>query len=146
MIKLIDCTLRDGGYINNFEFGQNSIIGIINNLINSKVDIIEAGFLRNDEFQNSKTVYSLVSEFKEFYKDCESEFALMLQQDQYNVNRLEPCDGTVKHIRCAFHHYDIKEGLKLCINVKNKGYKCHVNPINLLCYSKKHKYISINQI
>jgi len=45
MIKLLDCTLRDGGYNNNWEFGSNQISKIYNGLIESKVDIIECGFI-----------------------------------------------------------------------------------------------------
>lgn len=43
---LLDCTLRDGGYINNWDFGENAILDIINKLENSNVDIIEIGFLK----------------------------------------------------------------------------------------------------
>ena len=44
-IQLLDCTLRDGGYINDWEFGHNNIISIIDRLEQAKVDIIEIGFL-----------------------------------------------------------------------------------------------------
>ena len=43
-IKLLDCTLRDGGYINDWDFGKESIIDITQKLENSNVDILEIGF------------------------------------------------------------------------------------------------------
>ena len=46
-VLILDCTLRDGGYINNWEFGSKTIDKVISNLVESQVDIIECGFLSN---------------------------------------------------------------------------------------------------
>ena len=40
-ISLLDCTLRDGGYVNNWEFGENVIEKCISNLEKSRADIID---------------------------------------------------------------------------------------------------------
>jgi 4-hydroxy 2-oxovalerate aldolase len=44
-IKILDCTLRDGGYVNEWNFGEGNIKYIISNLVESGVEIIECGFL-----------------------------------------------------------------------------------------------------
>lgn len=44
---LLDCTLRDGAYLIEKEFGENNIYGIIDGLVNARVDCIEIGFLQN---------------------------------------------------------------------------------------------------
>ena len=44
-IQLLDCTLRDGGYVNDWEFGHNYLINIYERLLESETDIIELGFL-----------------------------------------------------------------------------------------------------
>ena len=31
-IKLLDCTLRDGGYVNDWEFGRDNIVNIFERL------------------------------------------------------------------------------------------------------------------
>lgn len=43
--QLLDCTLRDGGYINDWNFGHANIIEIFRRLASSGVDYIEIGFL-----------------------------------------------------------------------------------------------------
>ena len=63
MIKLLDCTLRDGGYINNWKFGLDSIKKSIVELENAGVDIIELGFLKNESYQNDRTVFNSVNRF-----------------------------------------------------------------------------------
>ena len=45
-INILDCTLRDGGYINDFNFGENVLRDIVNKLSKASIDIIECGFLK----------------------------------------------------------------------------------------------------
>ena len=47
-IKLLDCTLRDGGYLNDWKFGSQTIVSIFERLVSSGVDIIEVGFLDDE--------------------------------------------------------------------------------------------------
>ena len=44
-VQILDCTLRDGGYINNWEFGRRAIASILDKLEAGVIDIIECGFL-----------------------------------------------------------------------------------------------------
>jgi 4-hydroxy 2-oxovalerate aldolase len=54
-IQILDCTLRDGGYVNNWDFGNSCIKKIVNNLIESNIDYIECGFLKNCIYKNDKS-------------------------------------------------------------------------------------------
>ena len=57
-IKLLDCTLRDGGYINDWDFGYPTIKNIIRKLVDSQVDYVEVGFLRNCEYDPDKSLFN----------------------------------------------------------------------------------------
>ena len=48
--ELLDCTLRDGTYVNDGNFGFETIKALISGLNNSNVDIIECGWLINKDF------------------------------------------------------------------------------------------------
>ena len=37
-IRLLDCTLRDGGYVNDWNFGHDNLVGIVERLVDAKVD------------------------------------------------------------------------------------------------------------
>ena len=41
---LLDCTLRDGGYYNNWVFSQNTVRDYINKISKSGVKIVELAF------------------------------------------------------------------------------------------------------
>ena len=43
-ITLLDCTLRDGGYYNNWDFPKDFVEDYLSNIIEAKVDYIEIGF------------------------------------------------------------------------------------------------------
>ena len=43
-IKVLDCTLRDGGYCNAWHFGEKNIRRISSGLVDAGVEIIELGF------------------------------------------------------------------------------------------------------
>ena len=45
-VKLLDCTLRDGGYVNDWNWGFGAARDIIATLTRAGVDIVEVGFLR----------------------------------------------------------------------------------------------------
>ena len=47
-IKMLDCTLRDGGYVNDWNFGEDNIRNIISLLNKSGIDFIETGFLTKE--------------------------------------------------------------------------------------------------
>ena len=44
-ISLLDCTLRDGGYVNDWLFGHDALVNIFERLVSAGVDIIEVGFI-----------------------------------------------------------------------------------------------------
>lgn len=139
MIKLMDSSIRDGGNVNDWKFGKRVIDGIIKNLVESKIDIIELGYLKDVTYTESKTLYNTVSEAKNNIPTYvgRTEFSLMVQEDKWDWNKLELCEGVIKHIRVSFHKTDIREGLELCKKVIAYGYVCHCNPINIMGYNDK---------
>jgi 4-hydroxy 2-oxovalerate aldolase len=66
MIKILDCTLRDGGYINDFQFGKNAIAKIIWQLTKANIDIIECGFLEDCDYDENRSIFSTAKEISMF--------------------------------------------------------------------------------
>ena len=62
-IKLLDCTLRDGGSINNGMFGYSNILDICQFLNDSYVDIIETGFIDNNVTENKNSSINPSTDF-----------------------------------------------------------------------------------
>ena len=43
-MKLLDCTLRDGGYYNNWDFDRSLVEDYLNAMVEAKVNAVEIGF------------------------------------------------------------------------------------------------------
>lgn len=147
-IELLDCTLRDGGHINRSRFGKGIINGIIQSLLDSKVEIIEIGFLQNCKYDPDVAMYNNVEEAARNLppKRNNVKYALMAQEDLYDIDKLEVCTGIVDVVRISFHDYDVKEGLACAKKVVEKGYQCFINPINLMGYSDEDIIALIKQV
>ncbi|WP_395002300.1 aldolase catalytic domain-containing protein [uncultured Helicobacter sp.] len=137
--KILDCTLRDGAYLVDKTFGENTQRGIINNLINAGIDIIELGFLQNEGFGEGKSVFKTPKEAAKYIpKDTKStEFALMADFSRYDFTNLEsysPSDK-IQNIRLCFFKHERFESLKLIQKIQAKGYKLFIQPVDILGYS-----------
>lgn len=149
-IKLLDCTLRDGGHQNKSRFGENTIHDIMNGLENSGVEYVEIGFLREEntgvDFAAADDITDFEMRFPQIAEWNHTRAAIMIQEDQYNVDKLPICNGAVRDIRVSFHDYDQKEGLEFCRKVIEKGYRCYVNPINITGYEDEQVLSLVREV
>ena len=133
-LKLLDCTLRDGGYINDWKWGFQRAKEIIRSLINANIDIVEVGFLRNVEKYDKKiTVCNHIEELNRLLPDEQNNtiFSAMAMRSNYDISKLEPYSGKgIEMIRITAHDYDIADGMEFAKEVKSRGYKLSINPIN----------------
>ena len=141
-IKVLDCTLRDGGYVNNWYFGKENIKKIITNLNKSNVDIIECGFLRDDidKYDKNYSLYKyfndLLSLGKSLFKYKKKKYVLMLLTEKCDVNNLEFRNQSyVDTIRLSFHKKDMKKALNDAKEILRKGYNLFLQPTATMRYS-----------
>ena len=142
-IKLLDCTLRDGGYVNDWQWGFGQARRIIQTLTRAGVDVVEVGFLRNvDGYDPDVTVCNTIEELNRLLPD-ESQrgrtmYSGMAMRSNYDISKLSPYDGHgIEIIRITAHDYDIKDGMDFARRIKELGYKVSINPINIMGYSDK---------
>ena len=64
-IQILDCTLRDGGYINDWHFGRRTIASILDKLDRARIDIIECGFLTGMVQDRERSLFGSVAEIAE---------------------------------------------------------------------------------
>lgn len=136
--KLLDCTLRDGAYLVDKTFGDATISGIIAGLVDANIDLIEIGFLQNDGFGEGKTVFKNAAEAKKFIPDHKgkSEFTVLADYSRYDISNLDQCDHTsFEAVRACFFKKERFEVIDFCKEIKKKGYKLFVQPVDILGYS-----------
>ncbi len=139
MIQVLDCTLRDGGYCNNWEFGYENIVKIINKLSLAGIDTIECGFLTNKEkYEINRTKYSDLKQLSFLNPQNKSgkKFVVMVNDGEYDANQLEECrSNALDGIRLAFHKENAERALHQGKIIKEKGYQLFLQPMVSLNYT-----------
>lgn len=132
-IKILDCTLRDGGYINNWNFIDIQISNIINALKKSEVDIIECGYLNDKKGQESNsTLFDTVKTTNTLLKkmNIDAQKVVMINLGDFNISNLSPQNDTlIDGIRLAFHKKDIELALETSLKIIDLGYKVYFQPM-----------------
>ena len=137
-IQLLDCTLRDGAYITNGDFGVPAIVGLIKKLSDAKIDIIECGWLKNPEYVTGSSYYHVPSDLEQYLrrKDPDKTYVAMIDWDRYDLSQLPVYDGkSLDAVRVVFPHGKHKEGIAVAQKIKDKGYKVFLQAANTLAYS-----------
>lgn len=140
-VKLLDCTLRDGGYVNDWKWGHSTARDIVSTLTRAGTDIVEVGFLRNVEaYDPNITVCNTIEELNRLLPEHTGHtmYSGMAMRSNYDIRKLSAYEGHgIEMIRITAHDYDIREGMDFAREVKARGYKLSINPINIMGYSDK---------
>ncbi len=96
-IKILDCTLRDGGYINNQDFRRKNIQTTIDNLSKSNIDIIECGFIDSKIGKiNNSTRFKTFDDANDIVKNQNNSLIVaMIEHGKYNIEILSNLDENI---------------------------------------------------
>lgn len=132
-VKILDCTLRDGGYINNWEFSQHQISKIVSALEKSNIDIIELGYLDDKKGCSiNSTLFNSVASMDKALGDLAStvQKVVMIDLFGFNVDKLPlQSDTKINGIRLAFHKKDINDALMAAEKIIDLGYQLFFQPM-----------------
>jgi len=150
-IQILDCTLRDGGYVNNWEFGESNIKSIISKLVEAEINIIECGFLTDEPFSKNFSLFESVEAIAEviYPKDKNTMYVAMLQFGDVEIELRKISnyqDGFVDGIRIIFQQDDIEKAVKTGIALKEKGYKIFFQPMKTGNYTEDELTNLIEQL
>lgn len=138
-VAVLDCTLRDGGYCNAWNFGERNIHKIIDGLVSANVDIIECGYLTDKViYSPDVSMFTKMEQLAAFIPkvDIKQMFVAMINFGEYDLENLPDCkDSVLDGIRVAFHKKDFRDALDYCKSVKEKGYQMFIQPMVTMNYT-----------
>lgn len=138
-VHVLDCTLRDGGYCNEWKFGFDNAKKITAGLVEANIEIIECGFITNRvEYNPDVTKFTTIQEVARVIPENREGrlFVAMINYGEYNIDDLPNYDGSsIDGIRVAFHKKNLKASLELCKQIKAKGYLVFVQAMVSLSYT-----------
>lgn len=139
-MKLLDCTLRDGGYLNDWEFGHNNLISIFERLVSSGTEIIEIGFLdERREFDINRSIMPSDVCAKTIYGKVDKKQAMVVGMIDYGTCSIENIglcsESYLDGIRVIFKKHLMHEAIAFCKEVKKKGYNVFVQAVSITSYN-----------
>lgn len=141
-VKLLDCTLRDGGFVNDWNFGRQSIINIFSRLAASKIDYIELGFINESyPFDINRTNMPHTRYLKDIYDakiKTNAKLLAMVIIGEASIEAIgERNDTVIDAIRVVFKKSNIDKGFEFAEQCRAKGYEVYLQPASVTDYSNE---------
>ncbi|MCQ2229832.1 MAG: aldolase catalytic domain-containing protein [Bacteroidales bacterium] len=139
-IKVLDCTVRDGGLMNKWQFSKDFVKGVYKSCVEAGVDYMEIGYISSsDQFPRPEYgpwKFCAEDEIREIVGDNNTNTKLSVMAD---IGRIKPDDirpkseSVIDMFRVACYDYQIDKAIELAHHVMDKGYEA---TINLMAVSK----------
>jgi len=136
-LKVLDCTIRDGGLINNYQFTDELVKAVYRAACDSGVDIIELGkkLAVSDEYTREKYGkwnFCDEDDLKMVIDSYDSEYrpqiAVMFDVGRVDVSALQQADQSpIDMVRTACYVADTDKGIDLVKRSKDLGYQTTIN-------------------
>ena len=145
-MKILDCTLRDGGYYSNWDF-ENSIVDSYLQAMNElPIDYLELGYRNmptNDYL--GKFGYCPISVLKDIRNRCTKKLAVMINEKSVKPEDLdsliEPIHGLVDMIRIAIDPQNIDRAIVLAKAVKDYGFEVGFNVMYMSTWLSNKEFL-----
>lgn len=149
-IQLLDCTLRDGGYVNDWEFGHNNLVSIFERSADAGVDIIEVGFLDDRRpFDINRSIMPDTESVAQIWGKTSRRPPMVVGMIDFGTCRIEnlqPCsESYLDGIRVIFKEQKMYEAMEYCAQVKKLGYKVFSQLVSVTSYTDE-KLLEINKL
>lgn len=139
-IKVLDCTIRDGGLMNNWMFDENVVKNVYNASVKAGVDIMEIGYLSSESSysrtENGPWKFCAEDDLKRIIVDKPKGMQIGAMADIGRIDYKdipEKKDSSIDIIRVACYVKDIDKAVDLANHCMDKGYE---TCIQLMAISK----------
>ena len=133
-IKLLDCSIRDGGLINNWQFSDDFVRSNVDQLNQAGVDYIEVGYKATrsqfDPKEFGKWRFCFDEDIKRIVEgiDLKSKLSTMVDIGRVeDEDILQQKDSPFSMIRVACYCKDIVKAIELGKMIMDRGYELSIN-------------------
>ncbi len=134
-VKVVDCTLRDGGLVNNFEFSDEFVKDLYLANIKAGVDYMEFGYKASKEIFDPKKFgkwkFCEEKDIRAIVGDNKTDMKIAVMADvgrtDFKKDILPKKDSVIDMIRVATYINTIPAAIEMIEDAKKKGYETTVN-------------------
>ena len=134
-IKVMDCTLRDGGLVNDFRFSDEFVKDLYNANIKAGVDYMEFGYKASKEVFNVEDFgpwkFCDEDSIRKIVGDNNSDMKISVMSDvgrtDYKNDIIDKKDSVIDMVRTACYIHQIPTAVEMIEDAKRKGYETTAN-------------------
>lgn len=138
-INVLDCTLRDGGYVNDWAFGKDAIIGLLNKMSLANVECVEVGFLRPVAYDENRSLFPDKSSLDGILKNKNKNIKYFVMYDVSNpidIDSFPKNDGKgIDGIRVIYKKDKLSDGIAAVKKFMELGYLVAANFVSTNFYT-----------
>jgi len=150
-LKVLDCTIRDGGLMNEWRFDKAMVKDVFDGLAKAGIDYVELGYRADkklfspDDFGPWR--FCDEEDLRDVAHECETKVAVMVDVGRTDYEAFLPADDSiVKLFRVATYVKDMDKALELGNHIKSFGYEVSVNIMAISCAPEAELDHAIEQL
>lgn len=148
MVKILDCTIRDGGHLNNWRFSDEVVLATYNAAQKSGIDYFEIGYRNLFSSKDKGKYYRCTDEVLHFIKsDISCKLCVMADIGKANIDSFCVYDlnnTPVVTVRIAVYPDKLNEAFDFCSKLFDKGYDVFLNLMAISRFEETHYQILNN--
>ena len=144
--KILDCTLRDGGYYTNWDFSAEVVKDYIVAMENLPIDYIEIGYRNSskDEYYG-EFFYCPIPTIDYINQLTKTPLAVIIDERNVGINDIQPllspCIDKVRMIRMAVDPKNISSAIQKAQVINKMGFEVAFNLMYLSEWTKDYKFL-----
>lgn len=143
-IKIIDCTIRDGGLMNHWKFSDAFVKAVYDGCVESGVDYMEIGYKSNDKSysreENGPWKFCDEKDLQRIVKDNTTKLKLsaMIDIGRIELNQIKPKkESLIDMIRVACYVHQMDKAIQHAHYCLDKGYEATINLMSVSTVSER---------
>lgn len=146
-MKILDCTLRDGGYYTNWDFNRSLVETYVDSFNHLPVEYLEIGY-RSNELSGylGEYFYCPVHVMKAIKKRSNKKLVIILNEKDVRAEHaqdlLAPCVELITMVRIAIDPKNLERAIKLAKEVKKMGFEVGFNVMYMSTWKEQPDFLS----
>lgn len=150
-VKVLDCTIRDGGICNNWQFDKETVRTVYKTLVASGVDYMEIGYQSKDGLFDPEQCgpwrFCLEDDLRDIVDHSPMKIATMVDVGRFESKDLpKASESSVDVLRIATYAHQMDQALALLDDANDKGYETFMNVMAVSALSPEKMDIFLHQL
>ncbi len=134
-LKVLDCTVRDGGLLNNHQFEDGFVRAVYDTCVAAGIDYMEMGYINSKKLFAQDTFgawkHSSEDDLRRIVDDNPTDLKLTAMADagkcDWQTDILPADQSVLDGIRVAFYVHQVSEAVDMIKDAYDKGYEVYAN-------------------